>query len=169
MTTESPNPDAPKHLRADTAERVSAAAYGAIVAASTLAGTDGHTNVWSVVALVFATNLVYWATHVFAYTLGDRSSADTGIRAVVLHHMRVSGPIVSSAFLPIVVVLILGAFGLDRATSSGWGMATAALTLVTVAVSGGYLRGARGLWLALIAAGTILLAGILLAAKLLLH
>jgi hypothetical protein len=57
-------------LGREGAERVSAGCYGSIVAASTLAGS-AEVPPGELALLVVATNLVYFSTHVFAYSIGD--------------------------------------------------------------------------------------------------
>jgi hypothetical protein len=57
-------------LGREGAERVSAGCYGSIVAASTLAGSAAVPP-GELALLVVATNLVYFSTHVFAYSIGD--------------------------------------------------------------------------------------------------
>jgi hypothetical protein len=59
-----------RELGREGAERVSAGCYGSIVAASTLAGSAAIPP-GELALLVVATNLVYFSTHVFAYSIGD--------------------------------------------------------------------------------------------------
>jgi hypothetical protein len=50
--------------------------------------------------LVVATNLVYFSTHVFAYSIGDPNVEGKHLPQVAAHHARVAAPMVSTAFLP---------------------------------------------------------------------
>ena len=68
-------------LGKEAAERVSAGCYGAIVAASTLAGS-ADLPAGRLILLVVATNLVYYGTHVFAYTIGDAINCAMSVRTL---------------------------------------------------------------------------------------
>jgi hypothetical protein len=100
-------------LGREGAERVSAGCYGSIVAASTLAGSAAVPP-GELALLVVATNLVYFSTHVFAYSIGDPNVEGKHLPQVAAHHARVAAPMVSTAFLPLVVVLVLEILGADH-------------------------------------------------------
>jgi hypothetical protein len=166
---ETPDDAAPRptrHLAHDTAERISAGCYGALVSASTLIGLDGS-DIGVVVAVVALTNFVYFATHVFAYTLGDVSSRSP--RKIIAHHLRVSAPMVSVTFAPLLVVVLLTATGVDQFTALLWGVGVAMTYLVVVATAGARLRGYSFLAVVLTGVGAAVLAALLVLAKLLLH
>ncbi|MBB3158842.1 hypothetical protein FHS07_002560 [Microbacterium proteolyticum] len=148
------------------AERISAGCYGALVSASTLVGLGGS-DLGLVVAVVALTNVVYFATHVFAYSVGD-TSAERPSR-IVAHHLRVSAPMVSVTFLPLLVVVVLVAFRVDLPTALLWGVGVAMSYLVVVATAGARLRGSSGLGVVLTAIGAALVSTLLIVAKLLLH
>jgi hypothetical protein len=93
-------------LGREGAERVSAGCYGSIVAASTLAGSAAVPP-GELALLVVATNLVYFSTHVFAYSIADPNLEGKHLPQVAAHHARVAAPMVIAAFLPLVVVLVL--------------------------------------------------------------
>jgi hypothetical protein len=154
------NRQAPSRIGPAGAERISAGAYGLLVAASTLIGLGGS-SVVTIILVVMITNLVYYATHVFAYSIGDTEVGWTNVR----HHLRVSAPMISAAFVPLLTVLALLALGFDTGTATLIGMITATVLLALVAVGGLRLRGIRGWPLILIAAGTVLLAAVLVLAK----
>ncbi|TFC50458.1 hypothetical protein E3T37_06270 [Cryobacterium sp. TMT2-10] len=154
------NAQAPSKIGPAGAERISAAAYGLLVAASTLIGL-GDSAASTIIIVVLITNLVYYATHVFAYSIGDQTAGWGSIR----HHLRVSAPMISAAFAPLLAVLVVLFFGGDTRTATLVGMITASVLLSVVAVSGVRLRGIRGWPLALVAVGTVLLAGFLILAK----
>ena len=151
---------APSRIGPAGAERISAGAYGLLVAASTLIGL-GASSVVTIILVVMITNLVYYATHVFAYSIGDTEVSWTNVR----HHLRVSAPMISAAYVPLLTVLALLALGFDTGTATLIGMITATVLLALVAVGGLRLRGIRGWPLFLIAAGTVLLAAVLVLAK----
>src|SRR6476620_3462588 len=125
-------------LGKEGAERVSAGCYGAIVAASTLAGS-AELAAWLLVLLVIVTNLVYFGTHVFAYTIGDANPEHRQLHQVAAHHAQVSAAMISSAFLPLIVALVLEFVGVDHERATNLGVLTAAGLLVAVALPGAYL------------------------------
>jgi hypothetical protein len=158
----------PELLGADAAERISAGCYGALVAATTLIGLNGAPQ-GSLVLLVVLTNLIYYATHVFAYTIGDRTEWTSSGWTTVKHHARVSAPMVSVTFAPILVVVILEVIGVGRDDALVGGVVVAVLYLVSVATSGAYLRGLRPLAVVLVAVVTFIVSLALVLAKLSLH
>jgi hypothetical protein len=151
-------------LGREAAERVSAGCYGAIVAASTLAGTS-ELPAGKLTLLVVATNLVYYGTHVFAYSIGDADLEHQHLHRIAAHHARVGAPMISAAFLPLIVALVLEALGVDHQRATNIGVFTAAGLLVVVALPGAYLHGVRGwglVWITLLIAA---LTGVLVVAK----
>lgn len=158
-------PDRPR-LGKDAAERISAGCYGALVSASTLIGLGG-TDLGRVVLVVALTNLVYFATHVFAYSLGDVSSERPS--RVVRHHMAVSAPMVSVTFLPLLLVVALAAFDVALQTALLWGVGVAMAYLVIVATAGARLRRYPVVAVLLTAVGAAAVAALLVLAKLSLH
>lgn len=155
-----------RRLGRDAAERISAGCYGALISASTLFGLS-DTDLGTVIAVVALTNLVYFATHVFAYSLGDVSARRPG--QVVLHHLRVSAPMISATFAPLLVVVVLSATGVALSTALLWGVAVAMTYLVVVATAGARLRGYSFVAVLLTAMGAAIVAAVLITAKLLLH
>ena len=151
---------APNRIGPAGAERISAGAYGLLVAASTLIGL-GRSSAGTIIIVVMITNLVYFATHVFAYSIGDTELGWTHVR----HHLRVSAPMISAAFVPLLTVLALLALGFDTGIATLIGMITATVLLAVVAVGGLRLRGIRGWPLVLVVAGTVLVAAVLILAK----
>ena len=151
-------------LGKEAAERVSAGCYGAIVAASTLAGS-AESPPTQLILLVVATNLVYFGTHVFAYTIGDANPEHRQLFQVAAHHARVSGAMISSAFLPLIVVLVLEVFGIDHQRATNIGVFTAAGLLMAVAIPGAYVHGVRGWGLALITLLVLVMTSLLVVAK----
>jgi hypothetical protein len=156
----------PRRLGPDAAERISAGCYGALVSASTLIGL-GDADLSDVILVVALTNLVYFATHVFAYSLGDVSSKRSW--PTIRHHLAVSAPMVSVTFLPLLVVVVLVATGVDLPTALLWGVGVAMAYLVAVATVGARLRGSSPNVVVLTAIGAAVIAGLLIVAKLLLH
>lgn len=154
------NRQAPSRLGAAGAERISAGAYGLLVAASTLIGL-GQSSAATIIVVVMITNVLYFATHVFAYSIGDEEIRWAHVR----HHFRVGAPMISAAFVPLLTVLGLLILGVETDTATLIGMIAATVLLSLVAVGGLRLRGIRGWPLLLVAAGTVLLAGVLIFAK----
>ncbi|KTS07606.1 MULTISPECIES: hypothetical protein [Microbacterium] len=155
-----------RRLGTDAAERISAGCYGALVSASTLIGL-GDADLSDVIAVVALTNVVYFATHVFAYSLGDVSAKRP--LSIIRHHLAVSAPMVSVTFLPLLVVVVLVATGVDLPTALLWGVGVAMAYLVAVATVGARLRGYSPIVVILTAVGAAVIAGLLIVAKLLLH
>ncbi|MBF4514043.1 hypothetical protein ITJ66_16275 [Plantibacter sp. VKM Ac-2885] len=152
----------------DAAERVSAGCYGALIAATTLIGlTDTSTG--SLVVLVLLTNLVYYATHVFAYTVGGPADGESNGWVTVRHHLAVSAPMVSVTFVPVLLVVILGLVGVGRDDALIAGVITALVYLVLVATAGAYFRGLRPVAVVLVGVLTLLISAALVLAKLSLH
>lgn len=155
-----------RRLGTDAAERISAGCYGALVSASTLIGL-GTADLSKVILVVALTNLVYFATHVFASTLGDVSSERSW--PIIRHHLAVSAPMVSVTFLPLLVVVALVASGVDLPTALLWGVGVAMSYLIAVATVGARLRGSSPIVVILTAVGAAVIAVLLVLAKLLLH
>jgi len=152
----------------DAAERVSAGCYGALVAATTLIGLT-ETSTRSLVLVVVLTNLIYYATHVFAYTIGGPTDGEPSGWRSVRHHLAVSAPMISVTFLPVLLVIVLDLFGVDRSDSLIAGVIAALVYLVAVATGGAYLRGLRPLAVFLVGVLTFLVSAALVLAKLSLH
>ena len=148
----------------EAAERVSAGCYGAIVAASTLAGT-AELPAGRLTLLVVATNLVYFGTHVFAYSVGDPDLERQHLHRIAARHARVGAPMISAAFLPLIVALVLEALGADHERATNIGVFTAAGLLVVVALPGAYLHGVRGWGLAFITLVIAAMTALLVVAK----
>ncbi|MFE1664628.1 hypothetical protein [Microbacterium sp. P02] len=148
------------------AERVSAGCYGSLVAASTLIGL-GEAEIGWLIAVVILTNAIYYATHVFAYTVGD-SSGDSPLK-VARHHLRVSAPMISATFGPLIVVLLLLLMGVGQEVAVSIGAGAGLATLAAVATTGAVLRGAR-MWEGVaVAAVTVALGTALIIFKFELH
>jgi hypothetical protein len=119
------------------AERISAGVYGALITASTLFGL-GDSPLATIVEVVAGTNLVYYATHVFAYTIG--STDETPSWKTVKHHLSVGAPMIGVVFAPLVVVLLLCVCGVDTSAATLWGMGTAGAVLLGVVIAGLHIR-----------------------------
>ncbi len=163
----SPDPHR-RRVGKDGAERISAGCYGALIAATTLIGTH-DASLGGLVLVVVITNLIYYATHVFAYTVGAPTDAEHGGRKAIEHHLKISAPMISVTFAPIIVVVVFELFGVGRDDALVAGVVTALLYLVSVATTGAYLRGLRPLGVALVGILTFVVSAALVAAKLSLH
>ena len=134
------------------------------MAASTLAGT-AELPTGKLTLLVVATNLVYFGTHVLAYSIGDPDLEREHLHRVAARHARVGAPMISAAFLPLIVALVLEAFGVQHDQATNIGVFTAAGLLVVVALPGAYLHGLRGWRLALITLLIVAMTALLVVAK----
>ena len=152
----------------DAGERISAGCYGALVAATTLIGLT-ETSTGSLVLVVVLTNLIYYATHVFAYTVGAPSGPGDAGWPAVRHHLAVSAPMVSVTFVPIALVVVLELVGVDRETAVLAGVMAALAYLVIVATGGAFVRGLRPIAVVLVGVLTFLVSAALVLAKFSLH
>jgi hypothetical protein len=157
-----------RQLGPDAAERISAGCYGALVAATTLVEI-GDVSVGKLVALVILTNVIYYVTHVFAYTIGDHSSVEVPPFKSLLHHLAVSAPMVSAVFAPLIVVLILRLAGVEHSVAALYGVGMAVLFLAVVATVGAQLRRLPLVIVIITPIVTIAVSVLLVAAKLSLH
>ena len=157
-----------RRLNDDTAERISAGCYGALVAASTLVGA-GDADLGHLALLVLLTNVIYYATHVFAYTIGDRGPADSSPWQAALHHLKVSAPIVSAAFAPLLFIVLLASLGVELQQAVLGGVLVALLFLAGVATTGAHLRRLHPIAVVLTAVLTVIISLALVLAKLSLH
>jgi hypothetical protein len=151
-------------LGREAAERVSAGCYGAVVAAATLAGT-AELPAGKLTLLVVATNLVYFGTHVFAYSIGDPDLEQQHLHRIAAHHARIGAPMITAAFLPLIVALVLEALGVNHEQATNIGVFTAAALLVVVALPGAYLHGIRGWGLVLLTLLIVAMTALLVVAK----
>jgi hypothetical protein len=156
-----------RQLSPPAAERISAGCYGALVSASTLMGL-GDADLGAVVTLVVLTNLVYFAIHVFAYTIGDTDTTRTPL-AVMTHHLAVSAPMISVTFAPVLCVSVLVLFGVAIKVAVLWGVGVALAYLVSVATAGAALRGYSPLAIVGVAIVSAVGSAALLIAKISLH
>jgi len=157
-----------RQLGPDAAERISAGCYGALVAATTLVEI-GDVSVGKLITFVILTNVIYYATHVFAYTIGDHGTADETPARSLVHHLRVSAPMVLAAFAPLIVVLVLELFGVAHTPAVISGVGVAVLFLAAVATVGAQLRRVALFAVILTPIVTIAISTLLVVAKLSLH
>ena len=72
---------------------------------------------------------------------------------------------ISAAFVPLVVVLLLELVGVDNELGTDLGVITAAALLIVVALPGAYLHGVRGWRLAMITLLIVVITSALVVAK----
>lgn len=88
--------------------------YGLIVTAAVLASASSKERGWVVAAYVFATSLVYWAAESYAHLLATRTV--TGSRVTMGEFrdtLRDGWVLVSASYLPLLVVIVGTAAGVD--------------------------------------------------------
>ena len=104
------------------------AVYGTIVVAGQLAieGSTGS-GTGTLVASVVATVVVFWLAHAYTDSLAESMSAGRAPGAALRHALRVEWPIVESALLPLLGLLV--------AVLVGAGPETGALAALLVAVA----------------------------------
>jgi hypothetical protein len=157
-----------RQLGPDAAERISAGCYGALVAATTLVEI-GDVSVGKLITFVILTNVIYYATHVFAYTIGDHGAADEAPGRSLLHHLRVSAPIVLAAFVPLVIVLLLELAGVAHVPAVICGVGVAVVCLAAIATVGAWMRRVALIAVILTPVVTIAISALLVFAKFSLH
>lgn len=119
---------------AELVERIAAAVYGLIVAASVMVAGAAHLSVGGMTAAVIVTVVVYWLAESYARYLAERV-VHPGHEAVVeaVHHALAHWRMVTATFLPLAVLLLASLMGADE---SGAVLAALVLTALLLAVLG---------------------------------
>jgi hypothetical protein len=97
-------PPASDHL---SGRRRAAAIYGTIVTAAVLAAGGNVLSTAALEATVFVTLVVYWLAEQYAVLLGEHThSGRLPTRAEIGRSMRASFPMVTSSFIPLIVLFV---------------------------------------------------------------
>ena len=147
-------------------ERISLWLYGRMVTGATLVAGARVDKLWELVILVVVTNIVYFLTHLLASWVAPRSDAD--VRSLG-HHARVAAPMVSAAFGPLAVTLVVSVLGAGRAIAVLCGLVAVMIGFAGVAAIGLRRRGMGGVRILVAVAFIVAVAVLLIGAKLLLH
>jgi hypothetical protein len=159
----------PPAERTDEVERIAAAVYGLIVAASVMtAGADHSTQ--AIFGAVVVTVVVYWLAETYARylaerTMSGRDEAYAAARHHALHHWRM----VTAPFVPLAVLAVAGWLGF---ASRGAVLSALVVTTGMLAFAGlvAGRRAGMSRLSALVTAGVAGLAGlVMIALKLALH
>jgi hypothetical protein len=136
MTGEGQRHRAARVGRATLGERLGGFIYGTIVAlAVVVAGARAYPHdAGHIAGLVAATSVAFWLAHVYSHALGHSVASDQHLSVRELRQIaRREGSIIEAA-LPILVALLLGAFGVISTQVAVWAAFT--LGLVVLAAEG---------------------------------
>ena len=152
--------------------RRAAGIYGAIVTAAILDVAGGKLPTEALVVAVVATLLVYWLAEEYAELLAEQ--VEGGVVpswAYIRDELTATWPMVSAAFLPMLVLLLARVAGESALVAANVGLVTVVVLLIVhawIAGRSAQLRGRRLLFATSIAAG-LGLAMILLKDLVLIH
>ncbi|GAA1697561.1 hypothetical protein GCM10009808_13760 [Microbacterium sediminicola] len=143
----------------DTRFRTPAAVYGLILYSSLLMITaDYHEGVADAVIASVATLVVFFISHVFAYTLADHGRHS--LRAATLYSLTHSAGMLWASIPPTIAMLVAGANGLNADDSSVYALWTTMLVLAFLGYVAYWRTGAR-VWARILGAiGTSLLGAV---------
>jgi len=152
--------------------RRAAGIYGAIITAAILDTAGGRLPTDALVAAVVGTLVVYWLAEEYAELLGEQ--VEGGVVpswTYIRDELTATWPMVSAAFLPMLVLLLAKVAGASALVAANAGLVTVVVLLVVHSWAAGrsaQLRGRRLLFATSIAAG-LGLAMILLKDLVLIH
>ncbi len=150
----------------DYNERVRLWLYGLMVAGATLVAGAKLPDLWDLVVLVVATNIVYYLTHLFAAWVAPRSNHP---HDSLRYHAWLAAPMVSAVFAPLIVTVGVSALGASRTTATWFGLGTVMAGFVAAAAAGMRRRGFGAGTIIVAAAFVVGVAVLLIGAKLLVH
>lgn len=151
---------------ADNRERVSSAIYGLMITAvSLITGAIHGGSLWHLLALTFATNLIYFLTHVFCEAIVP----DPNDHATLRHHAWVSAPMITAAFSPMLVTALAYWAGLRLLDAVWVGLGWDLLGFVIAAWWGMRKRGYSRIKRLLILSVVLAIMALLVIGKLALH
>lgn len=119
--------DRGRHRREQPRTDYGGAVYGALLAASVVAGTGalGPYRRVGLVLLLLVTGLVFWAAHVYSRLVGERETYRHPSWAVISGVARQEWPIAQAAVPPAVAVAISPLLGLDLEGTAWFALAVA--------------------------------------------
>jgi hypothetical protein len=150
----------------DLGRRRASAIYGTIITASVLAAGGNVLSTAALEATVLVTLIVYWLAEQYAELIGEHTHSGHLPRArQVGHSLGNSWPMVSSSFLPLVVLLSTRVLGASEFIAAEVALATAVGLLIVHGHAMGRAAGLRGFRLAVVTSGAGFLALLLVALK----
>jgi hypothetical protein len=163
MTAGPPGPEHPGHVpetgrtEHETELRLASEIYGLIVASSVLAAGAKDDNILHVAVSVLVTLVVYWLAETYAHLMAAQHVYGRPIGwSRARHDLRISWPLVSASFIPLIAVVVAALVGASVSTAQTVGLICATLLLFSAGWVAGRRRGLTGprlLLAAVIAAG----------------
>ena len=150
----------------DLGRRRASSIYGTIITASVLAAGGNVLNTAALEGTVLVTLVVYWLAEQYAELLGEHTRAGKLPRlSQVGHSLRVSWPMVSASFIPLVVLLLARLLGASAFVAAEVALTVAVVLLIVHGYAMGRSAGLKGFRLAAVTCTAGLLALILVALK----
>ena len=150
----------------DRGRRRAASIYGTIITASVLAAGGNVLSTAALEATVLVTLVVYWLAEQYAELLGEHTRAGKLPNlAQVGHSLRVSWPMVSASFIPLIALLVARLFGASEFVGAEVALAVAVVLLIVHGHSMGRAAGLRGFRLVAVTCTAGILALLLVALK----
>ncbi len=138
-------PVADHQLEHQTERRLASEIYGLIVASSVLAAGAEDDNIVRVAVSVLVTLVVYWLAETYAHAMALRHVRAQSIDwAQTRLDLRLSFPLVSASFVPLVTVILAAAFGASVSTAQTVGLTCATILLFTSGLVAGRRRNLTG-------------------------
>jgi hypothetical protein len=130
----------------DTGRRRAASIYGTIITAAVLAAGGSQLSTAALEATVLVTLVVYWLAEQYAELLGQHTHAGRlPAASQVRSSLRESWPMVSSSFLPLVILLIARFCGASELAAAAIALLVTVVILVIHGHAAGKTAGLRGL------------------------
>jgi hypothetical protein len=137
--------------------RRAAGIYGAIITAAILDTAGGRLPTDALVIAVVATLVVYWLAEEYAELLGEQVAGGVvPTWAYIRERLAATWPMVSTAYLPLLALVVARFAGASALTAANVGLITVVLVLMVHSWAAGrsaQLRGRRLLFATSIAAG----------------
>ena len=159
-----PAPPVDKHRRR------AAYLYGLIVTGAVLASSGDSTNLSFVAGALLGTLLIYWAAETYVHWMAARLVHERDLTAEERRQILADGwPLVTACTIPLVLLLVEAALGLETGPAIRLALAVNAVLLVLVGHAMGRASGLHGWRLTVSVAAAGLLGLAVIALKTLLH
>lgn len=146
---------------------MSSAIYGLMITAvSMIAGALHGGELWHLLGITLATNMLYFLTHLFAEAVVPAPEEE---QTTLRHHAWVSAPILTAAFTPMLITAIANLCGLPLLQAVWVGLGWDLLGFVALGWLGLRRRGYGLVKRILIIAVVVAIMALLILGKLLLH
>jgi hypothetical protein len=119
--------------------------YGLILTGTSLAASTQHEHVVYVALTVIVTVLVFWVAHTYAHLSAARAVLHRKLtRLEIAHGFGGAFALVTSCFIPLGVLILLGIFGANTDTATYIALGVAAVMIAGTAGVGAYRSDVRG-------------------------